>query len=54
MKIKFDPKKLLPVASLVLGLAGTLISNKIQANERETMKAELKEELMKDLLNKEN
>lgn len=54
MNIKLDPKKLLPVASLALGLAGTLISNKIQANERATMKAEIKEELMKDLLKQEN
>lgn len=54
MKIKFDSKKVLPVVSMVIGAAGMLLSNKIDSNNRENMKAELKEELLKDLLEKKN
>jgi hypothetical protein len=49
-KIKIDSKKLLSGASLVLGIAGMLVSNKVQANDRNTMKSELKEELLKEML----
>ncbi len=49
MKFKMDMTKLLPVAVTLLGVAGTLLSNKVDSNNRKTMKAELKEELMKEL-----
>lgn len=49
MKFKFDATKLLPVAVMLLGAAGTLLSNKVDANNRKAMKAELKEELLKEL-----
>ena len=44
--IKIDPEKALSATVTILGIAGTLLSAKVQANER----AELKEELMKEVL----
>ena len=44
--IKIDPAKVLSATVTILGIAGTLLSAKVQANER----AELKEELMKEVL----
>lgn len=44
--IKIDPAKALSAAVTILGIAGTLLSAKVQANER----VELKEELMKEVL----
>lgn len=52
MKLKFDPTKLLPVASMALGLAGMLVSNKMKSNEQTAMKMELKNELIKELTQK--
>lgn len=52
MKIKFDASKLLPVAVMLLGAAGTLLSNKVDSNNRKAMKAEIKEELIKELSKK--
>lgn len=49
-KLEFDAKKILPVASFVLGIAGMLVSNQVQANERSNMKSEIKNELVKELL----
>jgi hypothetical protein len=57
MKIKnleIKPEKLLPLASAVLGIAGMFVSNAIQANEKKALKAELKDEILKDLGPKEN
>lgn len=51
MKFKMDPTKVLSIASTVLSIAGMLLSNKIDSNNRKTMKSELKEEIMKELLN---
>lgn len=53
-KIEFKPEKLLPVASAVLAVAGMVVSNAVQANEKKMLKAELKDELMKDLLSDKN
>lgn len=53
-KIEFKPEKLLPIASTVLAVAGMVVSNAVQANEKKALKAELKEELMKDLLTDKN
>ena len=44
--IKIDPAKVLSATVTILGIAGTLLSAKVQANER----AELKGELMKEVL----
>ena len=49
MKFKFDATKLLPVVVMMLGAAGTLLSNKVDANNRKAMKSEIKEELLKEL-----
>lgn len=49
---KIDKAKALSIAVTALGVAGTLLSTKVQSNEREAMKNELKEELTKELLNK--
>ena len=46
---KIDTKKALGFASIAVAIASTVISNKTQANERLTMKEELKEEILKDL-----
>lgn len=49
MKFKVDPAKILSVTVTILGIAGTLLSNKVDSNNRRAMKAELKEELLKEL-----
>ena len=49
MKFKVDPAKLLSVTVTALGVVGTLLASKVQSNERKAMKAELKEELIKEL-----
>lgn len=49
---KFNAGKLLPLLGGVLTLAGMVVSNKIDANNRNDMKAELKDEIVKDLLEK--
>lgn len=50
MKIKIDPAKALSISVTALGVLGTILSSKVQANDRKAMKAELKDELMKELL----
>ena len=54
MKIKFNAAKDLPVVAVVLSLASTLIDNKRQSADRNALKAELKDELLKDLLKNED
>jgi hypothetical protein len=49
MKFKFDTTKALSIAVTVLGIAGTLLSNKVDSNNRKAMKSELKEELLREL-----
>lgn len=49
MKFKLDLTKVLSVAVTVLGVAGTLLSSKVESNNRKAMKSELKEELMKEI-----
>lgn len=49
MKFKFDTTKVLSIASTILGVAGVLLSNKVDANNRKTMKSELKKELLEEL-----
>ncbi len=47
MKIKFDSTQLLSLGVTVLGLAGTLLSKKVEASNREALKKEILEELLK-------
>lgn len=49
MKFNVDRTKVLSIAVTVLGLAGTLLSSKVESNSRKAMKSELKEEIMKEL-----
>ena len=49
MKIKIDLTKILNVTVTVLGVVGTLLASKVEANNRKVMKDELKEELLKEI-----
>lgn len=51
---KIDAKKLLPLLGGALTLAGALVSNKIDSNNRNEMKAEIKDEVLKELLQKKD
>ena len=53
-KIKIDPAKAVSVLAGVLGVASMVVSNMKQANDQKVLKAELKEELLKDLLKEKN
>lgn len=48
-KIKIDPAKALSVGVTVLGLVGTLLTNKVEANNRKAMKEEILNELKKEV-----
>ena len=50
-KLKIDKIKLLSVGVALLGIVGTLLSGKVEADKQKAMKIELKDEIMKDLLN---
>ena len=51
-KIKIDPAKALSVGVTALGVLGTILSAKVAKNDQAALKAELKDELMKELQNK--
>lgn len=51
---KMQPAKILPVVIFGLGLLTTVLTNKNSAIERETMKSELKDEILKELISSEN
>ena len=53
-KIKMDSAKLISVAAGVLGLASMVVSNIKASNDQKSMKAELKEEVLKELLKDKN
>lgn len=46
--IKIDSTKVLGIAVTVLGVAGTLLSNKVEENKMKDLKNELKDEILKD------
>lgn len=48
-KFKIDPAKALSLTVTALGVVGTLLASKVQSNDRKAMKAELKDELLKEL-----
>jgi hypothetical protein len=52
MKLKIDAAKALSIGTTVLGVVGALLSSKVDSNNRKAMKAEMKEELLKELKNK--
>lgn len=52
MKIKIDPAKALSVGVTALGVLGTILSAKVAKNDQAALKAELKEELIKELQSK--
>ena len=52
MKLKIDGAKALSIGVTVLGVVGALLSSKVDANNRKAMKAEMKEELLKELKTK--
>lgn len=54
MKIKIEPEKLLSGLSIVLGLASMAVTSMIQTNDKKILKAELKEDLLKELLKKQD
>lgn len=48
-KFKISKEKILSGAAVLISIIGMLLSNKVAENERNTMKKELKEELMKEI-----
>ena len=54
MKLKVNAGKFLPALIFGWGLLTTVLTNKNDAIARETMKSELKEELLKELTSTEN
>ena len=54
MKIKKERiSKALPAVVTILGIVGTLLSNKVEADNRKALKEELKKELLKELQSKD-
>lgn len=53
MKFKIYGTKFLSIVVTVLGVIGTILSSKVHDNEQKAMKAELKDELLKELSNKQ-
>lgn len=51
MKNKIDMTKVLTIVASGLAIAGTLLSNKIDSNNRKAMKSELKDEIIKEIIN---
>ena len=51
--IKIDPTKVLGIAVTALGIAGTLLSNKLEDRKMNDLKGELKDDILKQI-NKES
>lgn len=47
--VKIDSNKVLGLAVTILGVAGTLLSTKVEENKMKSLKSELKDELMKEI-----
>lgn len=54
MKLKFGAVKGLAVITFLGGIALDLLGKKIDSDDRKTMKSELKEEIIKELMSKKN
>ena len=52
MKIKIDPTKALSATVTVLTIVGTLLTTKVQANEKAAMKEEVLKEVLDELKTK--
>lgn len=53
MKLKIDSKKAIKIGSFVIGVAGLVINQLASKNERNEMKDELKNEIVKELSSKD-
>ena len=51
--IKIDPTKVLGIAVTALGVAGTLLSSKLEDRKMDDLKSELKDDILKQI-NKES
>ena len=51
--IKIDPTKVLGIVVTALGIAGTLLSNKLEDRKMNDLKSELKDDILKQI-NKES
>ena len=51
--IKIDPTKVLGIAVTALGIAGTLLSSKLEDRKMDDLKSELKDDILKQI-NKES
>lgn len=47
--VKIDSTKVLGIAVTVLGVAGTLLSTKVEENKMKDLKSELKDEILKEI-----
>lgn len=54
MKLKFSMAKGLGIATFLGGIVLDLLTRKAEASDRKTMKAEIKDEIMKELLSEKN
>ena len=54
MKIKFSAAKALPLLASVLTVASMIVDHKRQSVDRNELKAELKTEVLKELLSNED
>ena len=52
MKLKIDSAKALSIGVTVFVVVGTLLSSRVDSNNRKAMKSEIKDELMKELKTK--
>lgn len=50
--LKLNPAKMWQIGAVVVSLAGVLITGKSEMMQRSVLKAELKEELLKELIKK--
>lgn len=48
-KIKVTPEQLLNIAVVALGVLGTILSSKVDENNRKAMKAEIIDEVKKEI-----
>lgn len=47
--IKIDPTRVLGIAVTALGVAGTLLSNKLEDHKMNDLKSELKDDILKQI-----
>jgi hypothetical protein len=54
LNLKFEPKMAMTIGLGLLSIAQAVLSTKKEANDRMALKAELKEDIMKDILKDQN